>query len=514
MVTSQKASIAAFELNSHVNLPALTITYDLDPPLLSRGAGFTGNRPRMSLEPIGLLTIAIGLLCLPLGSRATFVTLVVMMQFTAAAAMVVGGANIQPAHLFLAFALASVITQRRDTYAALKAASFGRPGFWLLCLVVSALASAFFMPRLLAGSTQIVPLGVSEYANTGSTVPLGPVSSNLTQSIYIVADLACFAITVGIASTEAGFRTACTAVLAYAAGNAIFAVLDLGTYATGTQVLLGLIRNARYTLHLDDEVSGLKRIVGSYPEASAFARATLGIFAFTGTLALCGWRSGWTGLLALVSLVLVILSTSSTGLAGTPLVLIILYLTALMRGGFYPGRPLSSAIVLCAPILVVAVILAVLLDDAACETVRSYVDLLIFSKSGTSSGIERNAWNAAAIQNFFDSLGLGVGLGTVRTSSFPIALLSNVGIPGSIFYLLFAFTALARRRGKQLGFESDVRLAARNACLALLIGDTFAAPTVEQGLLFFVLAGLACAEPEFEAVDLTTAANPARVGAT
>jgi hypothetical protein len=43
---------------------------------------------------------------------------------------------------------------------------------------------------------------------------------------------------------------------------------------------------------------------------------------------------------------------------------------------------------------------------------------------------------------------------------------------------------------------SDVRLAARNACLGLIIGDTFAAPTVEQGLLFYILVGMACAQPE------------------
>src|SRR6202043_878008 len=99
-------------------------------------------------------------------------------------------------------------------------------------------------------------------------------------------------------------------------------------------------------------------------------------------------------------------------------------------------------------------------------------------------------------QNFLDSYGLGVGLGTVRTSSFPIALLSNVGVPGTIFYLLFAATAFGRRRGTPRTFPSDVRLAARNACLGLIVGDIFAAPTVEQGLLFYVLAGMACAEPE------------------
>ena len=104
------------------------------------------------------------------------------------------------------------------------------------------------------------------------------------------------------------------------------------------------------------------------------------------------------------------------------------------------------------------------------------------------------------------AVGLGVGLGTVRTSSFPVALLANVGIPGTIFYVLFAVSAFFRRRGTPRSFPSDVRMAARNACLALIIGDTFAAPNVEQGLVFYVLAAVACAEPEreYDEVELAT----------
>jgi hypothetical protein len=168
-----------------------------------------------------------------------------------------------------------------------------------------------------------------------------------------------------------------------------------------------------------------------------------------------------------------------------------------MRGGSYLSKPYGSAALLCAPILVAPVVFALLLNDTASEAIRSYLDLLIFNKAQTDSGIQRSSWNIYALQNFFDSYGLGVGLGTVRTSSLPFALLSNVGIPGTLFYLLFISTAIFRRRGKPRTFPSDVRLAARNACLGLIIGDFLAAPTVEQGLLFYVLTGIASAEPEY-----------------
>jgi hypothetical protein len=211
---------------------------------------------------------------------------------------------------------------------------------------------------------------------------------------------------------------------------------------------------------------------------------------------LCGYRPLLTGTLAAASLVLVVFSTSSTGLAGTPPMLAILYATALVRRGINLGRPVSSAALMCAPLLIVIAILALQLDEETAKPIRDYIDTLVLSKATTASGVERASWNAFALQNFFDSYGLGVGLGTSRTSSFPIALLSNVGVPGTIFYLLFAVSAFVRRRGTPHTFPADVRLAARNACVGLILGAVFAGPTVEQGLLFYVLAGLACAEPE------------------
>jgi hypothetical protein len=457
----------------------------------------------MSIEPIGVLTILVGLLCLLLGYRLASTIFVVAALFGSAAAILIGSANIQPAHLLLPFVAATTLTRRSEAASAISAVSFPKPGFWLMCLVIYGVISAVLIPRLLAGSTQIIPLGASEYANTGSTVPLGPVSSNFTQSVYLLADLICFTMIVATASTYAGFAAITAALVAYAAVNVLFALLDLGTYAAGTQWMLDFMRNARYTLHIEEEVSGLKRIVGSFPEASAFARSTLGALGFTGTLWLCGYRPAVTGTLAVASLVLVVLSTSSTGLAGAPPILLILYATALIRCGFRTDRPYGSAAVLCTPLLVAALIIAVLLDDGVSETVRNYIDLLIFNKSTTDSGIERDAWNTFALQNFFDSYGLGVGLGTVRTSSFPLALLSNVGVPGTVFYLLFVASAFGRGRGMPRTFMADARLAARNACLGLIIGDIFAAPTVEQGLLFYVLAGLACAEPERNAAILS-----------
>jgi hypothetical protein len=462
------------------------------------------------IEPIGIATLVLGLVCMLLGHRATVATLVVTTLLGSAAALLIGAANIQPGHFFLGFAAVCALTRPREAMAAVRAVSPPEPGFWLVCLVLYGAISSYVAPRVLAGSTFIFPISASEQDGAG-LVPLGPVSGNLTQTVYLTADLVCFALVVAVASTRAGFAAIAAAIVTYAVGNILFALLDLGTYTTGTQDILSFIRNARYVLRFDEELSGLKRIVGSFPEASSFAGSTLGALGFTGTMWLCGRHPAWTGTLALASFVLLILSTSTTGLLAAPIVIVIMYATAFHRCGVHPSGRVSAAVVLLAPLIAVATTLIVLLDERLSAVVRDYIDLLVLSKSTSQSGIERGSWNDAALQNFFDSWGFGVGLGTTRTSSFALAVLSHVGLPGAVFFMLFIFFALARQRGQPRTFPSDVRLAARNACFCILSASIASGSTLDLGLLFFILAAVASAEPERES---TEALGGARIGFT
>lgn len=451
----------------------------------------------MSLEPIGAITLVLGLFCLMVGYRATTVVFVMMTVMGSAAAILIGGANIQPAHLFVLFVALATLLWRRMAVDSLDALRPPEPGFWLLCLVLYGAASGYILPRLLADTSLILPLGASQHLGSGDgLVPLGPISSNTTQSIYLVGDLACFAMVVGIGSHRAGFEALATGLIGYAAANIVFAVLDVGTSATGTQEFLQFMRNAQYTFHDEESVGDMRRIIGSWPEASAFAGTSLAPLAFAGTLWLCGRRTVLTGTLAVLTLALIVLSTSSTGLVGAVFVLALLYATALRRCGLCAeGRTSAIAVVFGPPALVI-IVLILMIDSSVAERVYAYVDTLILSKSTTSSGVQRSSWNAYAWQNFLDSYGLGVGLGTNRTSSFPLAVLSNVGVPGAVFYTLFAVSALGRRRGAPRSLSADIRLAARNGCLGLLGASLIAGPTVDQGLLFYVLAGLSCTEPE------------------
>ena len=465
----------------------------------------------MSIEPIGIVAILSGLLCLFLGNGATVVMLAVTAVLGSAAAMFIGSANIQPGHVLLGFLVLGVITRERAAGAFVHALRLGEPGFWFALLVVYGVMSAYFAPRLLTGVTQIVPLGTTVFGDTRSTVPLVPVSSNFTQSVYMIGNLICFAMTVAVASTYRGFQAVLAGLLAYSVANTVFALLDIGTYSTGSQGILAFMRNAQYTLHTDDQIAGVKRIVGSFTEASSFARSTLGVFAFTGTLWLCGRRPYISGPIAAISLVLVVMSTSSTGLVGAPVMVLILFATALAVSGRKSTSRTATVAIVFVPLVSLAVALLVAIDPDMSKLIYNYIDIVALGKSTSDSGIERNSWNMAAIQNVFDSLGVGVGLGTARTSSFLLALLANVGVPGTIFYLAFAFGALIKKRGVQGSFMADARLAARNGCLGLLVGDMLVSPVIDQGVFFCMLAAMASAQPE-RGTQVVRASRP--IGAT
>ncbi|MER2197197.1 hypothetical protein ABS771_17375 [Methylobacterium brachiatum] len=451
----------------------------------------------MSLEPIGIITFVIGFYCLLLGTRATTIAFIVICTLGSAAAILIGGANVQPAHLFLVFLALASLTWRKIANQALVAFRASEPGFWLLCLVIYGIFSSYLMPRLFAGETYIVPLGSTESLITVYGVaPLAPVSSNTTQSIYLIGDLACFVMIFAIASTSSGFMSVANAIIIYAGANIFFGILDLLTSMTGTQEALKFIRNAQYTFHDEESIGDLRRIIGSWPEASAFAGMTLSALGFTGTMWLYGRSPAITGTLAFLSLTFVILSTSSSGLVGSVVVLGILYLIALMRCGTHWNYRFSAAMVLVAPLAVLTIALLILSNEAASAKIAEYLNVLIFDKSNSESGMQRASWNAFAWDNFIDTWGLGVGLGTNRASSFVLAVLSNVGIPGAVFYILFMALCFLPKIKNTRTYFGDVRTAATVACVSLLSGAFIAGGTVDLGLLFYVLAALASAYPE------------------
>lgn len=450
----------------------------------------------MSIEAVGLVTMLIGLIALWRGPDFAIAALVPLTLLGAAGAMLLGGSGtIQPAHLMLGF-LAATSWGRLDTTMLRERLRFPGEGFWLLAFTVVSIGGAALLPRLLARGTDINAVGSTAYGPSLLLVPLGPTSGNVTQSIYGAADLLCFLLCLAFAGQAAGFRGLARAVAFYGAVNIACAILDLATFWTGTSALLAPIRNAEYQLHTETVVTGLKRIVGSFTETSSFAYATLGAFAFAAELCLAGVRPCLFGALALTSLALLALSTSSTAYVATPLLLLALYGGTLMRMARRQATATGFALLLLAPLAAVALASAILIVPTAHAAVSDTLRALLFDKAASQSGLERAQWNADAWRNVWDTGGLGAGLGSVRASSFPVALLANTGLPGSVLFGAFLIRLFVRPADPAAGAAVEaVRRAARMACLGLLLGATVSGAMVDLGLPFFIFAALACARP-------------------
>ena len=115
------------------------------------------------------------------------------------------------------------------------------------------------------------------------------------------------------------------------------------------------------------------------------------------------------------------------------------------------------------------------------------IDRVLFQKGDSLSAVYRWEADWYAVQLFFETGGLGVGLGSNRPSSFLTFLLSTVGLPGTFlfFSIVGAQTGmLAHARKKQRNInESDID-AATWSWFGVLLSMSIAIPDIASQLLW------------------------------
>ena len=451
----------------------------------------------MQIELLGLVIMAIGLAGWLAGWRFLILTFFVSTLLGAAAAInltSLGSANIQPAYVLLGFITGFAVVQRRMLREGIASLTFPNEGFWLTGTALYAVLSAIFLPRIFAGETYVYSIARTEIGFGLLLMPLAPATGNITQTIYFLGDAICFPIFVTIARNPAGLKAIAVAAVACAAANLLFAGLDLITYWTGTSALLGFLRNASYRMLDEAAIGDFKRVVGSFPEASTFAYYTVGLFAFCSSLWLARvWRYA-TGPIALLSLLALISSTSSSGYVGLTAFLAALFLVGLGQVAAAPVSKSTFAFVLTMPLLALALVVGLRLSEQGWRIASNLVEQTVLHKLDSQSGIERSLWNQQALTNLADTDGLGGGVGSVRASSFPIAVLGNIGIVGGLAYAAFLLRVLLKHhRGWTDPFPRACQSAARWACFAQLATASVAGSFIDLGLPFFIFAGLSCA---------------------
>src|SRR6185436_7052729 len=79
-------------------------------------------------------------------------------------------------------------------------------------------------------------------------------------------------------------------------------------------------------------------------------------------------------------------------------------------------------------------------------------------------------------------------------SSFTVAVIGSLGVPGALLYAIFLLTIWFGRRSAATASTSQMQSAARSACLAWLIAASVSAGLIDLGLPFFAFAALATAQ--------------------
>ncbi|MET0259320.1 MAG: hypothetical protein ABW179_12150 [Methylobacterium sp.] len=446
----------------------------------------------MEVEIVGLVAFALGLLTVFLGARPALIFFAVSGVLGAAAAFKlssVGGASVPPSHLLLVFLALAGLRDASVRRYLLETVAFPRAGFWFLLVVAYSLVSAVFMPRIFTGATTVFVLGRAPTPLAAiQLAPLAPSPTNVTQAVYMVGDLVCFVL--ASAMVMAGYtRTVVWALTIAAFVHILLAIVDVASFAVGIGDALSFLRNGGYKMLADNEIKGFKRIVGGFTEAGAYTYVAVGFYAFALQLWLHNVRPKLNGALTLVLGMAILLATSSTAYVTFALYSLIVYAQCVTR--IRMGSTRNLIYLAAGPVAVGLFVMGLMLVPAAWEVVSNLFDVTLAKKLNSSSGVERTAWNSLALKNFFDTAGLGAGLGSVRTSSFAVALLSNVGAIGTALFGIFFYTLL-RPPGERTARDPDlpVRQAARSACIAILISAVITLGNIDLGIFFTLFAAL------------------------
>lgn len=361
-----------------------------------------------------------------------------------------------------------------------------RPVWILVFLMLYAVIGAWLFPRLFSGQTSVF---VQSKSRSGVVeASLGPVSANISQTGYfILGGLTAIAICIMLLRSNKmeqirlGFFLWCLL-------HAGMGLLDFLGKLAGAGDVLSITRTANYAMLTEHVEAGFSRIAGAYSEASAFGGVSLACLAFCYVY----WRKTKSRMalgLSLIVLILLILSTSSTAYVG--LVLLCIPVAFSIARSLLNGHVIAAEMLIISLLSILAcTILAIALyDEKFLDPVARLIDSTIINKSNTASGQERTYWNVKSVQSFFDTSGLGIGFGSSRASSWPIAVMSQLGVVGSLTMVTLV-VVVVRGLGRLAVYvdpeTNAVVSSVRAAALAGMVAGSLASGTADPGMVFFI----------------------------
>ena len=379
----------------------------------------------------------------------------------------------------------------------------------LALLAVYAVFSGTVLVRVFERDVYVVPLnkiedGVRLSPLFGSRAELLEVgASNVSQMFYLVFSIAFFFLCRAVL-TRRGTGFAHRALVAAACVNLVLGLLDF----LGQDWLLNFFRTAKYALLDTHAVAGMPRVIGGFPEASAFGAFSVVLAAYFAAHYLYGGerRSAALAFGSTVASVAAFSSTSYLGLGVATVALLLGAAVSFLRRAV----PTRHLVVLHVAVLGALALAFVHFVTGIPDVVTEVLDKLLFDKADSSSGLERAAWAEMALRAFDESHYLGVGVGSIRGNGLASVYLGSVGVPGAFLLSLFLLRTL---RGPEPvapdgGTIPAARATANGARLALvtwLATALASATTPDPGLLAMLFCGIL-------AVPAAMTASPLRAG--
>ncbi len=376
---------------------------------------------------IGLIFFCCGAYCFLYKEDGLLGLLIISSVFEASSAVNIAGRGIQPYYLIAGFIIARALVNR-----ALGARSYKRmpQGNWLLLFAVIAVGSAFLCPILFAGVPIYDPkIGIDDGLFVRPPLRFG--LNNVIQASYLVWHIASAFALLAIKFSATKTRRAFLGAFYI---EAFFVSAESLCQIAGINFPLWIVlNNPGYSLWENSMEAYGTRNPGTFAEPSlAGAFLTLYCIGFLAEY-LAGKGSMFRVIVAMVASGLVASSSSVFTLCFVPIPLLIRY--SPFRFPWYVNLKQTKRIGLIFFMVCMPLILVLLFSSGY----REVLTTLTVSKGESGSFINRTASDLYGLQLLLQTYGIGVGLGSSRSSSLITTLLSNVGITGFIAFGVFYF---------------------------------------------------------------------------
>lgn len=452
----------------------------------------------------GLLTLALGAWLLRRNDPLVITCwMLVLGLFNASAAASGGGSSIPPARFFLFILLISVFFAVRNRASLIGEAVVANVPLLLFCAY--GFIGAFILPKIFAFQIDVVPMRGKGLRNIFDVYPLYFSMQNVTTAIYLVGT----GLTAVLAYTAARVSDDVTPVIkaciAIALVHAATGILGVVLAGTPWDSFVDFLRNGSYA-QLRQNAGSIVRISGITAEPSVFAAFGMVWLIFALELWLRNIQPRSTGFAALLLATVLLASTSSTAYVAMAGYGLILAARFMMFPSYLRGNKVMI-MVLAATVALVSVMAVFLFAQGFAKQAGDILDAMLWNKSESASGQQRQFWAMQGLEAFSVSMGLGIGPGSFRSSSLATAIIGSMGVIGCVTFVWYCATLLFPRRRASDGpvdpTRTAVAVAATWAALAGLIPPLIAGASPDPGMEFAALAGLALAlyRPALAKVD-------------